>query len=113
MFCTLSSSILQSTYVGLELGALRGLGFWCFAFTISGFTWDPVFRIYDFRVYLGIQKPTVLRVRPSNEGVIAYYFVGFGQVVSLIESLPGRSTATWRNSLRNSARVKRLSTSVL
>ena len=29
-------------------------------------------------VYLGIQRPTVLRVLPSNSGVITYYFVGFG-----------------------------------
>ena len=28
--------------------------------------------------YLGIQKPTVFRVLPSKEGVITYYFVGFG-----------------------------------
>ena len=28
--------------------------------------------------YLWIQKPTVLRVLPSNLGVITYYFVGFG-----------------------------------
>ena len=28
--------------------------------------------------YLGIQKPTVLGVRPSSSGVITYYFVGFG-----------------------------------
>ena len=28
--------------------------------------------------HLGIQKPTVLGVRPSNYGVITYYFVGFG-----------------------------------
>ena len=31
-----------------------------------------------FRGYLGIRKPTVLRVLPSNLGVITYYFVGFG-----------------------------------
>ena len=30
------------------------------------------------RVSLGIQKPTVLRVRPSNEGLITCHFVGFG-----------------------------------
>ena len=28
--------------------------------------------------FLGIQKPTVLRVLPANLGVITYYFVGFG-----------------------------------
>ena len=28
--------------------------------------------------YLWIQKPTVLGVLPSNQGVITYYFVGFG-----------------------------------
>ena len=28
--------------------------------------------------YLWIQKPTVLRVKPSNSGVITYYFVAFG-----------------------------------
>ena len=26
----------------------------------------------------GIQKPTVLGVRPSNQGLRTYYFVGFG-----------------------------------
>ena len=29
-------------------------------------------------MFLGIQKPIVLGVRPSNYGVITYYFVGFG-----------------------------------
>ena len=29
-------------------------------------------------VFLGIQNPIVLGVRPSNYGVITYYFVGFG-----------------------------------
>ena len=28
--------------------------------------------------YLGIQKPTVLKVIPSNSGVITFYFVGLG-----------------------------------
>ena len=32
----------------------------------------------DHTVYLGIQKPIVLRVLPCNEGVITYYLVGFG-----------------------------------
>ena len=30
--------------------------------------------------YLGIQKPTVLRLLPFNEGVITCYFVGFGEL---------------------------------
>ena len=29
-------------------------------------------------MYLGIQKPTVLGIRPSDYGVITYYVVGFG-----------------------------------
>ena len=35
------------------------------------------FRLFSM-VYLWIQKPTVLRVLPSNEGVITCYSVGFG-----------------------------------
>ena len=34
-------------------------------------------------MYLGISKPTVLRGRPSNYGVITYYFVGFGDTGSV------------------------------
>ena len=30
------------------------------------------------KVHLGIQDPTVLGDLPSNQGVITYYFVGFG-----------------------------------
>ena len=36
-----------------------------------------------FRVYLGMQKPAVSRVRPYNEGAITYYFVGFGDAGSV------------------------------
>ena len=36
------------------------------------------FRGLGFRVYLWIQEPTVVRVRPCNEEVKTYYFVGFG-----------------------------------
>ena len=32
---------------------------------------------------LRIRKPTVLRLRPSNLGVITYYFVGFGDTGGL------------------------------
>ena len=44
---------------------------------------DPVFGMGPNennipKPYLRIRKPTVLRVRPSNLGVITYYFVGFG-----------------------------------
>ena len=38
----------------------------------------PKTQTTEFRVYLGIQKSTVLGVRPNNFGVIASYFVGFG-----------------------------------
>ena len=40
-------------------------------------------------VYLGIQKPTVLRVLPSNVGVITYYSVGFGVTGRLSEQKGG------------------------
>ena len=41
---------------------------------------EPLLRVsgLGLRDYLGIQKPTVLGVLPSNQGVITYYFVGFG-----------------------------------
>ena len=44
---------------------------------------DPVFGMGPNennipKPYLRIRKPNVLRVRPSNLGVITYYFVGFG-----------------------------------
>ena len=36
------------------------------------------FFLLLFENYLGIRKPSVLRVLPSNLRVITYYFVGFG-----------------------------------
>ena len=48
--------------------------------------------------FLWIQKPTVLRVRPSNLGVITYHFVGFGATGSQLEITSSRC--------RSSARVR-------
>ena len=43
-----------------------------------GFCLGLGFRGLGFRAYLVIQKPTALWVLPSDEGVIAHNFVGFG-----------------------------------
>ena len=48
-------------------------------------------------LYLGIQKPTALGVLPSNQGVIAYCFVGFGVTGSFIA--PPTSTNNSKDSL--------------
>ena len=42
--------------------------------------------------YLGIRKPTVLRVPPRNYGVRTYYFVGFGDTGKASTSNPSLRT---------------------
>ena len=49
-----------------------------------GVTWEAL-AILD----MGMQKPTVLRVLPSNQGVTTYYFAGFGATGKhVVKSLP-------------------------
>ena len=58
---------------GLEFELKGSVGWGSFPGLYNIGPWDP--------------KPTVLGVRPSDSGVIAYYFVGFGDTGSASELL--------------------------